>query len=133
MQIMYNHLNINNLLNFKFMFMKAKLKAIRESKGFSTYDVAKMMHITQSSYARIERGDTKIDLDRLSIFADVMEMSIVDVLMYPERYINIRDIGKEINNVGPEVIVQIRVKEKKREEILRMLFGDSDVEILKRD
>lgn len=133
MQIMYNHLNINNLLNFKFMFMKAKLKEIRESKGFSTYDVAKMMHITQSSYARIERGDTKIDLDRLSIFADVMEMSIVDVLMYPERYINIRDIGKEINNAGPEVIVQIRVKEKKREEILRMLFGDSDVEILKRD
>jgi transcriptional regulator with XRE-family HTH domain len=113
--------------------MKPEIKAIREKSGFSQELMAEKMKISQSAYARFELSKTKIDLKRLESFASVLGMDVVDVLTYPERYINVRDIGKEINNAGPEVIVQIRVKEKKREEILRMLFGDSDVEILKRD
>ena len=51
-------------------------------------------------------------------------------LTFPERYINVRDIGKEIGSVMPEVCVNIKVKESKREQILKLLFGDDNIDIL---
>ena len=84
---MYKYLTIIILLTIKFIIMKVKLKEIRESKGLSTYQVAEKMNITQSSYSRLERGSTKIDLERLELFAEVLGMSVIDVLAYPEHYI----------------------------------------------
>ncbi len=58
-------------------------------------------------------------------------MSIVDVINFPERYINVREIGKELGNMGPDVIVQIKVKEEKRDEILKIVLGENNIELLK--
>lgn len=110
--------------------MNPKIKAIREKKGFSQELMAEKMKISQSAYARFELSKTKIDLKRLESFAKVVDMSMVDIMTYPERYINVRDIGSELGRENPEVIIQIKIKDKKKEEIIKMLFGDSDIEIL---
>ena len=110
--------------------MKTKFKEIREKAGFSQFEMADKMHISQSTYARFERQTTKIDLQRTEDFAKAVNMDLIDVLTFPERYINVRDIGKEINHAEPEVVVQIKVFESKREEILRTVFG-KDIEVLK--
>ena len=52
-------------------------------------------------------------------------------MTYPETYINIRDIGKVIYNNEPDVVVQIKVKEKKRNDVLKLIFDNKDLEILK--
>lgn len=52
------------------MFDYQKLKKIREHFGLSENKFAKSIHVSQSTYYRIERGDAKIDADALSeIFA----------------------------------------------------------------
>ena len=66
--------------------MKIHVKELRESRKMSTYQVAKLMNITQSAYSRFENAKSKIDLARLESFAKVMDMSVIDVLMYPERF-----------------------------------------------
>ena len=113
--------------------MKPQIKAIREKKGFSQELMAEKMQISQSAYARFELSKTKIDLKRLESFASVLNMDIVDVLTFPERYINVRDIGKELGNTTPEVIVQIKVKENKKKEILDVLFDGKEIEILNKE
>ena len=118
------------LLTIKFIIMKVKLKEIRESKGLSTYQVAEKMNITQSSYSRLERGSTRIDLERLELFAEVLGMSVIDVLAYPEHYINVKDIAKEMKAYEPDVMVQFKVKEEKREAVLKAILGEKNIELL---
>lgn len=111
--------------------MKLKIKELRESQNLSTYEVARMMKIPQATYSRFERGASKIDLDRLELFAKVMSMSVVDVIMWPDRYVNVRDIPKEMKVYEPDVMIQIKVRGDKRDAVLATVLGEENLEILK--
>ena len=109
--------------------MKLKIKEIREKAGFSQVEMAAKMNMSQSTYARFELQTTKNDLQRIEDFARAVNMTLIDVITFPDRYINVVDIGKEINRTEPEVVVQIKVTKSKREEILKSILGDN-VELL---
>lgn len=110
--------------------MKLKIRELRESLKLSTYQVADMMKIPQATYSRFERGASKIDLERLELFAEVLGMSVVDVLVWPERFVNVRDLPKELKVYEPDVMIQIKVKAEKRDAVLAAVLGDN-VELLK--
>lgn len=109
--------------------MKIRIKEIREKAGYSQVEIAEKMNISQSTYARFERQNSNIDLNRLEDFSKAVHLKVIDVITYPDRYINVLDIGKEINKSEPEVIVQIKVTEGKREEVLKAVLGNN-IEIL---
>jgi transcriptional regulator with XRE-family HTH domain len=110
--------------------MEIKIKELRDRAGYSQEEMAEKMGLSQSAYARFELSKTKIDLDRLESFAKQLNISLIDVITYPERYINIRDISKELKESGEsDVIVQIKVKGNKRDDVLKSLFGEN-LEIL---
>ena len=100
-------------------------RLIRESKGLSQEMVAEKMHKTQSSYARIERGATKIDLETLFIFAKVMDMSAVDVIVYPKKLV------EEGEKMSVEAILQLRLTKEKKDEVLKIVFGNNNLELFK--
>ena len=85
------------------------------------------MHISQSAYARFELTKTKIDLDRLEKFASVMGMSIIDVLTYPEHYVNSTTISDTDFGNEAEVTLQIKVKESQKHKILEMVLGGPEI------
>lgn len=111
--------------------MKLNIKELREKKQLSTYQVAKLMNITQSAYSRFENAKSKIDLARLECFANVIGMSVVDVLMYPDRYVNVCDIPKEMKVYEPDVMIQFKVHGDKRDAILATILGEENLELLK--
>ena len=55
--------------------MELKIKSIREKAGYSQYEMAEKMSLSQSAYARFELSKTKIDLNRLELFAKVLAYS----------------------------------------------------------
>ena len=110
--------------------MNIRIKELREAAGFSQEKMAEKMNLTQSSYARFEQQKTKIDLERVEEFAKQLDKSLIEVLAYPERYINVKDIGKELNAQSPEIIIQLKVMGRKREDILQLIFGDNDLKII---
>ena len=63
---------------------EVNLREIRESKHLSQRYVAGLMNITQSAYARLEKGKTQLRIDYLKAFAKAVGMSVTDVIMYPE-------------------------------------------------
>ena len=113
----------------KFVFMVKdvikNIRIIRESKGYSQEWVADEMNKTQSSYARIERGATKIDLDTLFAFAKVMGISVIDVISYPKKMV------EEGETMNIEAILQLRLTKAKKEEVLKIVFGENNLELLK--
>ena len=103
------------------------IRTIRELKGYSQDYMAELVGITQSSYARFERGATKTDLKLVSVIAQVFEMNFIDVVTYPEKYVNIKEISKEIETSEPELILQIKVKGEKRSQILKTVFENNEL------
>jgi transcriptional regulator with XRE-family HTH domain len=100
-------------------------RLIRENKGLSQEMVAEKMHKSQSSYARIERGATKIDLETLFMFAKVMDMSVIDIIAYPKIMV------EEGENMSVEAILQLRLTKAKKDEVLKIVFGNNNLELLK--
>ena len=49
--------------------MKTKIKEIREEKGLSTRDLAKIMDTTQATVSRLENGQREMTLKWLARFA----------------------------------------------------------------
>jgi len=104
------------------------IKILRESKGYSQEYMADLIGITQSAYARFERGATKTDLKTVSLVAQTLEMNLIDLITYPEKYINVKDASKDIPALEPEVILQVKIKGDLKKQVLKTTFGSSDLE-----
>jgi transcriptional regulator with XRE-family HTH domain len=84
-----------------------KVRKIREIKGYSQDYMAAKLGITQPSYARIERGETKLNTDRLEEIAKLLEVKPEDILNYDSsivfHHVNNSQIGyRQENNVTQE-------------------------------
>ncbi|MEZ4983962.1 MAG: helix-turn-helix transcriptional regulator [Saprospiraceae bacterium] len=51
-----------------------RIKAIRKQKNMQQQEVAERLNISQSAYAKIENGQSKVDTDRLLQLADIFEV-----------------------------------------------------------
>ena len=85
------------------------------------------MNVTQSCYARFEGGKSKTDLKLLLDFCKVTNNSLVEVITYPDTYVNVYDICKYKDE--DRVSLTIELKKDKREQVLKLVFGDNNLEI----
>lgn len=104
--------------------MELKLKEIRELHHLSQEETAEKMHISQSAYARFELSKTKVDLERLEHFAEVMGMSLIDVITYPSRQMVYEGVS-ELDLNATEMTIQIAVRDHQKMRILEMLMGSA--------
>lgn len=57
-----------------------KIRLMREQNHLSQEEVAEKMHMSPSGYAKIERGETKLYLDKLEKIAQIFNVDIVDLI-----------------------------------------------------
>lgn len=62
------------------MSIHNKIKSIRKTQQWSQEEMAEKMGISQSSYAKIERGETKLHIDKLVQIAEIFKMEINELL-----------------------------------------------------
>ena len=55
-----------------------RLRLIRVSKGMSQENVSKALDITVGAYSKIERGVTKLSLNRLADLAKIFDIELND-------------------------------------------------------
>jgi transcriptional regulator with XRE-family HTH domain len=58
------------------------IKLLRNKAGFSQDSIADVLGINQSSYAKIERGETELTLSRLQRIASLFNLSVIELLTY---------------------------------------------------
>lgn len=81
-----------------FMEYSEKLKRLREQHQLTQEEMAEMMNISPNAYGYLERGKTKITLERLQQIAHIFNVKIDD-LIHDDRNI-ICVIGDNIVNGG---------------------------------
>lgn len=98
---------------------------IRTNKGFTQQNVAEHLGIEQGSYSLIEKGRRELSIERLLQIAIFLEVDVKDIITYPNT---------EYNNSDDEVkaVLQIELKKDKKEQVMKLIFGDNNLEILNR-
>lgn len=102
-----------------------KIRKIRIIKGYSQEYIANLLEISQSAYSDIERGKTKINLERLSKVALIFELDVNYIMDFDENHFSAKTIQtnlKEIDCDEEKIIVAFfnRERELYREQIINL-------------
>lgn len=69
-----------------------KIRKVRELKGFKQEYVAGKLGLSVTAYGNIERNESSLTFDRLEEIAEVLEVSVQDILNIPEQ-LNIHSVN----------------------------------------
>ncbi|MCL2649912.1 MAG: helix-turn-helix domain-containing protein [Candidatus Azobacteroides sp.] len=99
---------------------------IRKEKGISQEFIADALHVDTSVVSNIERGKRELKVSELEIIAKALKVDVLYLLTYPHIYVK-----KEKDYTEPiEAILQLKLTGDKREKVLKLIFGDNDLEFL---
>ena len=84
------------------------------------------MGITSSQFSKVLKMKVKLSVVQLSKLAQSLSMSEIVVITYPDRYVKVQDSEAE----PVEAVLQIKLKKDKKDQVLKLVFGDNNIEIL---
>ncbi len=86
------------------MKINEKIRTLREINNLTQEDMAKQLHMSTTGYANYERGEAKIHFQRLEQIADVLGMSVVDLVSFGEKNSVFCLVGENTINNAVSVI-----------------------------
>ncbi len=60
-------------------FVCKNIRIVREIKGFSQEYMSMKLHISQSAYAKIERGETRLTVQRLHTICSILDIDMAQL------------------------------------------------------
>lgn len=121
------------------MNINEKIRRIRESKEWSQEQMAEKLNMSLNGYAKIERGETKLYLDKLEQIAQILDIDVVELIQSGEKNICFQiesPLGSVYQGVGESsLLIEIeRLKlalshANEKESLLNRLLEQKDSEI----
>lgn len=102
------------------------IDAIRRNKGYSQEYIAAQIGMKQAGFSLIMSGERALKYNTLLQIANVMQVSVVDVITFPEKYVPSKGSG-----MATEAILQIKLDSDKKDQILDIVFGEQIAGLLK--
>lgn len=121
------------------MSVNEKIRKIREAKDWSQEQMAEKLNMSLNGYAKIERGESKIYLDKLEQIAQVFDIDVIELMQSDGKNICFQ-IESPLGSVyqgGGETQLLIEIERLKlalshaseKEELLKKLLEQKDREI----
>ncbi len=102
------------------------LTKIMRDKNLTGVAMAEYMGISPSQFSKVLTGKVKMSFPQLSKLATNLSMSEIDILTYPDKYVK---AGKA-EDEPVEAILQIKLKQDKKDQVLKLVFGENNLDIL---
>lgn len=102
-----------------------RLRNLLKDRGLKQNSLIDAMDRDESSVSKVFNGKAKLSLDQLANIASFLDVSVVDILTYPERYERVKEASEE----PAEVFVQLKLKKEKKDQVLKLLYGENNIEI----
>jgi transcriptional regulator with XRE-family HTH domain len=100
------------------------IEAIRKEKGLKQSDMARELNVSQSAYSNIITRNTDIYLGKLSQIADILGVSVIDIITYPKKYVDVDQIALE--STTGKVAVMFEVSPSRRDSLIKMVIEDKN-------
>jgi len=99
---------------------------IRREKGISQEFIANALGVDTAVVSNIENGKRELKVKELEIIAKALAVDVLYLLTYPHVYIKKeRDYSPSV-----EAVLQLKLSGEKRDQILKSVFGDSELKLL---
>ena len=99
---------------------------IRREKFITQEFIANALGVDTSVVSNIENGKRELKVKELEIIAKALAVDVLFLLTYPHVYV------KKERGVPPpiEAVLQLKLAGEKRDEVLKLIFGDRDLMVL---
>jgi transcriptional regulator with XRE-family HTH domain len=100
------------------------ISAIRREKGVTQEVIAEELGVDTSVISNIENGKRELKVSELEKIAKVLGVDVLFLITYPHVY--------EKKNHKPEpveAILQIKLRSDKKDQVLKLVFGENNLEI----
>lgn len=108
----------------------ANIEAIRKQKGLKQAVVGEILGVSQSGYSNYITRNRDIPYSRLSQIADALDVRVIDIITYPKTFIDPDSILNGALEIEEKVTLQIELKKEKKEQVMKLVFGENNLEIL---
>lgn len=107
------------------MDIAKNIKELRLQKSINQQVLADALAVDVASVSNLEKGKREIRFREIEIIANVLGVSVVDLITYPKKFVEVKDEDKDV-----EAVLMIKLKESKKRFILKSIFGDENLELL---
>lgn len=111
--------------NFYDGVLRGLVKIMRD-RNLTQAAMAEYMGVSPSQFGKVVRGEVKMSFAQMSKLATNLSMSEIDLMTYPDKYIR---VGKPEDD-PVKAVLQIELKQDKKDQVLKLLFGEHNIEIL---
>lgn len=102
------------------------IRKIMNDRKLTQSAIAEMMETSESQFSKILKGQVQLSIKQLENLASGLSMSEIDIISYPARMVEAGASDGE----PVEAVLQIKLKKDKKDQVLRLVFGDNNIEIL---
>ncbi len=103
------------------------IDTIRRNKGYSQEYLAMQIGMRQAGFSLIMSGERELKYNTLLQIANVLQMSVIDVITFPEKYV----LSKGRSSISTEAVLQIKLDGDKKDQVLNIVLGEQVAELLK--
>ena len=103
------------------------IRKILVAKGMDQVDLVDEEFIKESVLSKTLNCKMKMSVDELSVIARALGVREIDILTWPDIY-TAPEPEKEPEPV--EAVLQIKLKKDKKDQVLKLIFGEHNIEIL---
>ena len=100
-----------------------KIRKIMNDRHLTQAAIGDMMGTGESSASKLFSGQATITLDHLANLASGLSISVIDILTYGDN-------RKQADGEPVEAILQIKLKKDRKDQVLKLIFGEHNLEIL---
>ena len=104
----------------------SNIQKILKDKEITQADLSRHTEIDPATISKILSGAAQLKINTLSKIATSLDMSVVDILTYPDKYVRIGNAESE----PVEAVLQIKLKKDRKDQVLKLIFGEHTLEIL---
>lgn len=102
------------------------VRKIKNERNLTQAAIASYAGLDESQMSRIMSGKLNLSLDNLEDIATGLGMNPIDIITYPEVFIS----KSSLHNDELEAVLMVKLKESKKRQILKSVFGDDNLELL---
>ena len=108
--------------------LRKSIQKLMNDKDIPSKQLAAIIDTDYSQVRRILKGDGNFTLQHVEFLSTHLGLRPIDIFTWPDIYEKPGGPGDE----PAEVLVQLRLTKEKKDQVLKLVFGENNIEILNR-
>jgi len=114
----------NTVENYQETIVGNILKILR-SRNLKQAAIAGDVFSEPTAMSKIVSGQRRLSVNELAKIANALGMTVVELITWPVHY-----VPAEKKDEPAEVFIQLRLTKEKKDQVLKLVFGENNIEIL---